>query len=764
MSSRPGLPAIALLWLAATLLATHILAPSAALGQMGGAATDSSSDQQSRAFSMPVQPTEVTEALEDFARYRDKGTWERAFKALQKVIDAGAVGLMSRKDGLNVPTPFLIRQLLADLPPDGKNAYRLFHDAEAKSLLAESQACPAGSNEEYEKLKKLVSAYFITASGDASADRLGDLFFEQGDMSQAIDNWQSVLQFHPESSIPRVRLLLKVGVAMARSNRWNEFQEVQRQVQDRHPGETVNFGGKDVVATDYLSAIQATADRSTATDALVMLPDLELPPAVEPTWQFRMFSQADAATIASLGQNWGWGMRFPVSEMVAPAACDGARVYVNLLGYHLAVDAKNGKLLWRSARFNDLATKIQQNQAHFAEQYNLSLIDGKLYSVNRDITQMGQQGVPFRLSCLDPADGKEIWQSHAAPELQAFNLTGQPMMLGDRIMICGLKNDRGAELHLVAINAADGKFLWSTQLGTHQTDPTQNYYRRNAQPALLTYNNKVYVDTHAGALIQVDVKTGTVDWGFPYDSEVDQGNNFWGWWGYNQPQKLQTQGSPILIDGRLYFKGMKSQRLYAIDLAGPTVQWKRPVNQSAMLIGVDRDRLILGGEDLTAIDLKTQKLLWATRMPTGTGWANPVMSEHRVYQFTSRGIFEIDKQTGDQVRLFRGADLDSLGGSILLQPNMLLTVSNLAITAYRLDGKSAVANSNESASAAPSTATEQSTSGDESRDAAPKDAAPKDAAPTDAAPTDAAPTDAAPTDAAAKVEETKSENDPAKQP
>ena len=159
--------------------------------------------------------------------------------------------------------------------------------------------------------------------------------------------------------------------------------------------------------------------------------------------------------------------------------------------------------------------------------------------------------------------------------------------------------------------------------------------------------------------------------------------NYW----YNQPRVLETVGAPQIVGNILYFKGMRSARLYAIDLAGPKVLWKRPVGESAMLFGVDRDAIYLGGEEVLAIDLKSQKLLWATRLPIATGWIKPLVTKQYVYQFTQRGVFELDKRTGDTARLFRGVDLDSLGGQLLITHDSLLTVSNLAVTCYPLQAQ-----------------------------------------------------------------------------
>jgi len=60
----------------------------------------------------------------------------------------------------------------------------------------------------------------------------------------------------------------------------------------------------------------------------------------------------------------------------------------------------------------------------------------------------------------------------------------------------------------------------------------------------------------------------------------------------------------------------------------------------------------------------------------------PLVTKHRIYQFTSRGVCEVDKETGTVVKIFRGVDLDALGGAFFVTPQALVTVSNLAITAY----------------------------------------------------------------------------------
>jgi outer membrane protein assembly factor BamB len=642
------------------------------------AAETANPNDPKRPFNLPAQKTEITEALTEFHRLSERGAWERAFKELEKVQQAPPSALAPRDDGLWMPTRRLIRQALAELPPAGKQAYRLFHDADAKVLLEAAQG-----KDEADKLNKIFNDYFITASGDEAADRLGDLYFEQGEMDKAAECWRAVIDFRPETAIPRARLLVKTAIALARAERWGEFEETRRQVRERHANESVVLGGKqhpatrrlDELAAQHAKDVQgAPADGPSASES-----DLALPKGDALRWQFRLFNAQQAQMLSQAGQNWGWGTQFPVREMTPAAAMDDQRVYLNIMGYMMAVDLKTGKLVWRSAKLHDLPQKVQQNQYHFPEQYSLALNNGVLWGVTRDVAQIGQHGQNFRLGRWNAADGKAGWSSQSVAELQNWNMMGRPLPAGDRVYITAGKQGQGAESHLLAIAADSGKLLWSTHLGTHQADQSQMFYRRTSQPSLALHAGRVLVDTHAGALVAVDVRGGAIDWGIIYDSQMPD-TNYW----YNQPRVLETVGAPQIVGNILYFKGMRSARLYEIDLAGPKVLWKRPVGESAMLIGVDNEAIYLGGEEVLAIDLKSQKLLWATRLPIATGWIRPLVTRRYVYQFTQRGVFELDKRTGDTARLFRGADLDSLGGQLLITHDSLLTVSNLAVTCYPL--------------------------------------------------------------------------------
>ncbi len=106
--------------------------------------------------------------------------------------------------------------------------------------------------------------------------------------------------------------------------------------------------------------------------------------------------------------------------------------------------------------------------------------------------------------------------------------------------------------------------------------------------------------------------------------------------------------------------------------------------------------------------------MWSTPLPQTVAWSQPLVTKNRFYQFTSRGVCEVDKASGRLVNLFRGDDLDSLGGAMFVVPGTLVTVSNVGLTAYALG---------EARAEPPSAGTDRPVSPNAPADGAPEDGA-----------------------------------------
>ena len=76
------------------------------------------------------------------------------------------------------------------------------------------------------------------------------------------------------------------------------------------------------------------------------------------------------------------------------------------------------------------------------------------------------------------------------------------------------------------------------------------------------------------------------------------------------------------------------------------VLWERPIAKSSRLLGVGRRAVFLGGDEISALDLKTRNLsvgdAGARRQPAGRVLVRP----DGLWQLTPRGIYEIDPDIG----------------------------------------------------------------------------------------------------------------------
>ena len=138
-----------------------------------------SNDSPARPLQMPPASTETKEAIDDFDRFQRRGAWERALKSLYTIPEDQTRRFIDGENNFIVPIE-RNRRSTSGHAPNGQAACRLFYDAEAKKLFDE-----ASGPTELKNLERVYSAYFITSVGDNAADRLGDLYFEQGQFDRA---------------------------------------------------------------------------------------------------------------------------------------------------------------------------------------------------------------------------------------------------------------------------------------------------------------------------------------------------------------------------------------------------------------------------------------------------------------------------------------------------------------------------------------------------------------------------------------------------
>ena len=651
-----------------------------------------SNDRPDRPLQMPAASSETREAFDDFERFARRGSWERATKALYAIPEAQSSRFVDGQDGFIISVARKRRAVLAGLSPDGQAAYRLFYDADAKKLLDQAE----GPSEQA-TLERLYSSYFLSSVGDNAADRLGDLYFEQGQFDRAADCWLAVLRERTDTELSPALLMVKATLALARAGRRSEIDTIRTEMADRYADEVVTIGGRKAKVAEHLRGFlgdPSPAKGSDPASAATSGPLPALPATVSSTWQLR-FGASVTAGMTPIEQTQWEATSF--SGAVPATAIDGQTLYVNYIDHVFAVDLASGKMLWRSGSFHNLEQATMQGQSQMIDPKRFAIVaaPGFMWSLGRDIKDMNNYQAVSRLVCRRAENGVVVWQSPDLPGYTGIDLVGMPILARGTLFVAGksaMSGNYGQEntprQFVLAIRPHDGKLLWKTEVGVFREGQRYYYYGmgdNSPQPRLVYRAGSVYIDTHNGVLSRLDAESGSLEWGYGYPTEPAQSQNgrMFFWNGMPNQTSSQTAASVPLVSGdAMLLKGAKSDRICAIDLDRMKLLWDRPIAKSARLIGADDQGVYLGGPELGALDPKTRALRWSTPLPGGSDDGQVLVRPDGIWQFTPRGIFEVDPQSGRVRRIFRGDDAGSSGGDLMLTDRWLVAISNRTISAY----------------------------------------------------------------------------------
>jgi hypothetical protein len=194
----------------------------------------------------------------------------------------------------------------------------------------------------------------------------------------------------------------------------------------------------------------------------------------------------------------------------------------------------------------------------------------------------------------------------------------------------------------------------------------------------------VYVMTNNGALLAISTSARRLEWAFTCDGPPVMGQQRF----FSPDMVMPTAGHTGAIlarEGVLYMKETGADAVYAIDLSGPTLKWRRPLDRSDSIAGISNNQMITIGDDVCGIELDHRAMLWSARLPTGCSpQVDASISGKDAFVFAGRGVFQIDTTSGNVASVFRGYDRDSLGGLVYIAGGKMITVSNQAVTAYPL--------------------------------------------------------------------------------
>jgi outer membrane protein assembly factor BamB len=529
-------------------------APAVAPAARDAAAAPASDNESwnSAGFAVPFD-RKVVAHFRELDEHLKNGAWSKAFRLLADASENSWTGMLPDRDGFLVPAGNRLAETLRNLSPEGRAAFRVFFEPTARQLMASLKSPDATPDRDTRVAETVYNRYFLTDSGDEAAAILGDSYFQRGEFLKAERCWRAILENHPDSSIPEIRLLVKCGVSLIRAGQVERFHLVREALALRFAGQKVILGGREYDALSYLDELAAKSGLETtisaAKESSSDLPHLSAPmDDAKPLWQFH-FRTAPKESATKQGANRNnqvivrqGNQAFAVdsqslagmySNYVPNWDVDDQRLYFNWFGACCAVDLNTGKDIWRTPEFQlamQRATSgTNENEVVLggwktsSTPFPILVADGVvLAGYEAAFAGNDQQGMPNQplsaLAAYEAESGKPLWRSETVPALKGCGFLGNPVIHGAEAVVVSQRPD-SAEWILRSIDLRSGKELWSLGLGTAQmiTDGRRGIPMAPT-PTLLVLENVMYILTNNGALVSVNLAERQVSWVYKFES------------------------------------------------------------------------------------------------------------------------------------------------------------------------------------------------------------------------------------------------------
>ena len=611
--------------------------PAAQLGAVADAADD---EEQLPSFALPTLSEVDRESYVDFQRYVAEGDWSRAFRSIEAQLEDPPHGLIAGEGGVRFSWPERLRRDLAALPPEGRRAFRLFHDAHAASLLEVALDESRARELRREHARLIYDAWYPTASGDDAAHLLAQFAMEDGRAALAARLWRGVLREHPDTDLDRGELRLSLLEALGAAGDAEGFEAEAARARARYAAGGLVRDGETIEVEAWLASI-APVPADSAWPPLIETIGLSDRP--EPRWRARFDRYQPEA------RNSSW--QAPSRPVPPPSALFEDLFLVSRDGEVDALSLADGERAWSFGRQPSRSSSVGQ-AAHFP-------LLGRPGLWVAGTNPMGQRGEPrAELLSFDPRTGHH---ERVGPEGGIWNerhALGKPA-LGSDALFAVVGETESYRWHLARLDVPSGEMGWFVELGAPASSANNNPWMWSGNlaalpvhPCLEVVGDELFVMTDSGALLSADVDTGLLRWAYPYAirQRFDQ---------------AASPGSLLFADGLLYFRSAGCPEIFALDPAGPELLWSANVGKDERIVAIDAERIVLAGDELRAVSRLDGSRLWSRPLMLAAGTGSVLQSEELLWILTRRGLFEIDKESGHHRRVWRG-DLSRLGGGDLL--------------------------------------------------------------------------------------------------
>lgn len=319
--------------------------------------------------------------------------------------------------------------------------------------------------------------------------------------------------------------------------------------------------------------------------------------------------------------------------------------------------------------------------------FTLTIDQGRLYARVGAIPSQVQH-TPSTLVCLDveQGEGKLVWmvegdKLHQGGESWTFE--GSPLAADGYVYVALRRNKPRPQANVACLDAETGRLIWNRKvcIGLDLWGHVQEI----SQQLLTLAEDRLYYCTNMGAVAALDARDGVLRWVQTYRHlDADQNGA-----ALNRSQKYGP--NPCLFhDGSIYVAPTDFDHILAFDAETGVQKWTA-ANRGEVpaLLGANRGKLIVAGDDLRALDLETGEQAWPAKGgmrqsdPEGRSYGRGLLAEGLIYWPTREELLIVDQETGAlKRRLSLTVPHRQGGGNLAIAHGFLLVAQHDRLTAF----------------------------------------------------------------------------------
>ena len=553
------------------------------------------------------------------------------------------------------PVRDLVEMELAALPPEGLNEYRITADADARAALAAAQG-----DREMEGLSEVVRRFFMSSLGDDAAYRMACIQMDEWDFISARRLLDKIVTSHPDPSISRADLLLRLAVVNAKAGDGTGARKVL--------AELTELTKKDPLPGDLLAVVQRVVDAGAAMlsaagpvqgwpmalgaatrdgvmaglpgkvvegdslwlDQPVLEFDFKVPELVGKN-QVMGTPQQGAQGRQEIVSRWEKGGWTPTSQVLLKEGKAFFKTHNELRWY----DLSNRKLVETIAQ---PALKLDAGARIWAQNYYYGPQKPETPSSTEEIAMFGDRiaksmsligdtlyHLEGRVFVGGPNARIMVWNNNKQTTLQMTErlcaVDTSEEGKGNRIkwrypVDADSQTDmrflappvpsgdrllvpmlRNGELFLTAIDAASGKQLWNTLLCMPPNDDSSRW----ATVGVAVVGSEAYVATGYGVIMAVDAGAGNILWAARYKrSEPSTQQNQMVMFGGRGKVDLPGWSEDFIIPrgDKLIVLPSDGDQVFCFSRISGKQLWSSPREKATYALGVLEDSLYVAGRNV----------------------------------------------------------------------------------------------------------------------------------------------------------------------